>query len=102
MDIIGLAAIWIGVIFCAIGVVGIMRFQNVYNRLHATGLISTVGLTAIMLGAAILLPSVTLKLLALFIFLIVATPVVTQGISLAAYRAPDTDAEPEETAKIKQ
>lgn len=85
MEFLGLAFIWIGVFFCALGVGGMIRFPDVYMRLHAAGEISTIGLAGILLGAAILLPSATLKLIALAGFLVVTAPVATHAIAVAAH-----------------
>ncbi len=86
MEIIGLAILWLGMFFCIVGVVGLIRMPDLYCRLHATGKVSTVGLCGLLLGAAILLPSAGLKLLALAIFAVLTLPVSTHAIAAAAYR----------------
>lgn len=86
MEIIALIFIWIGVIFCGLGVLGIVRFPDVYARLHAAGEISTLGVGGLLIGAAIIMPQIALKLLALGVFLFVTAPVVTHAIALAARR----------------
>ena len=85
MDIAGLIFIWIGVIFCAIGVLGIWRFKSVYNRLHATGVISTLGMGGLLIGAALIMPEIALKLLVLGVFVLVTAPSATQAIALAIH-----------------
>lgn len=91
LQIIGLVAVWVGVVFCMIGVFGMMRFPDVYNRLHAAGEISTLGVGGLLLGAALLMPQVALKLLALGVFLIVASPAATQSLALAAQRIKERE-----------
>ncbi len=86
MEIIGLVILWGGVFFCVVGVVGLIRMPDLYCRLHASGKVSTVGLAGLLLGAAILMPSAALKLLALAIFAILTLPVGTHAIAAAAYR----------------
>lgn len=86
MQMIGVVLLWVGVVFCALGVLGLMRMPDVYARLHAAGKVSTVGLIGISLGAAILMPSLTLKVLALIVFLVVTLPVSSHVIALAAHR----------------
>ena len=86
MEILGLVVLFIGVIFCALGVVGIMRFPDVYTRLHAAGLISTLGIVALGIGASLLMPSLTLKMIALVLFFVVRW--------MNRLRRPDTPAAP--------
>lgn len=85
-DVIGLIVLWGGIGFCAIGVLGVIRMPDLYCRLHASGKVSTVGLCGLLLGAAIMLPSAALKLLALAMFAILTLPVGTHAIAAAAYR----------------
>jgi len=86
MEIIGLIVLWGGMFFCIVGVVGLVRMPDLYCRLHASGKVSTVGLAGLLVGAAILMPSTALKLLALAIFAILTLPVGTHAIAAAAYR----------------
>jgi multicomponent Na+:H+ antiporter subunit G len=86
MEILGLLALWIGVGFCAVGVLGIVRMPDLYCRLHASGKVATVGLCGLLLGAALLMPSVTFKVIALAIFAVLTLPVSTHAIAAAAYR----------------
>ncbi len=86
MEIIGLIVLWVGVGFSIIGVLGLIRMPDLYCRLHAAGKVSTVGLAGLLLGAALLLPSAALKLIALTIFAILTLPVSTHTIAAAAHR----------------
>jgi multicomponent Na+:H+ antiporter subunit G len=86
MEIIGLIVLWGGVGFAIVGVLGIIRMPDLYCRLHASGKVSTVGLCGMLLGAAFIMPSGALKLLALAVFAILTLPVSTHAIAAAAYR----------------
>lgn len=86
MEIIGLFFLLGGLFFSAIGVLGMMRMPDIYCRLHASGKVSTVGLVGLLLGAAFLMPSMMLKLLALALFAILTLPVGTHAIAAAAHR----------------
>jgi multicomponent Na+:H+ antiporter subunit G len=86
MEIIGLIVLWCGIGFCIVGVLGVVRMPDLYCRLHASGKVSTVGLCGLLLGAALILPSAALKLLALAIFAVLTLPVSTHAIAAAAYR----------------
>jgi multicomponent Na+:H+ antiporter subunit G len=45
------ALIAVGVLFLAVGTVGLLRFPNVYNRMHATSKPTTLGTAAIFTAA---------------------------------------------------
>lgn len=89
MEIVGLIILWCGIFFSVVGVVGLIRMPDLYCRLHATGKVSTVGLAGILLGAAFIMPSAALKLLALAIFAVLTLPVCTHAIAAAAHRHGD-------------
>lgn len=85
--IIGLVALWLGVIFCVLGVLGVVRFPDVYTRIHASGKVAMLGLVGLLIGVAFLLPETTLKVGALIIFLVITSPVSSHAIAEAAYRS---------------
>ena len=86
MEIIGLFILWGGIGFCVVGVLGMVRMPDLYCRLHATGKVGTVGLCGLLVGAAFLMPSAALKLIALALFAILTLPVSTHAIAAAAHR----------------
>jgi len=86
MEIIGLFFLLGGLFFSVVGVLGMVRMPDLYCRLHASGKVSTVGLCGLLLGAAFLMPSAMLKLIALAIFAILTLPVSTHAIAAAAHR----------------
>jgi multicomponent Na+:H+ antiporter subunit G len=87
MEIIGLAFLWIGIGFSTVGIIGLIRLPDMFTRLHASGKVSTAGLCSLLIGAAILVPSAGLKLLALALFALLTLPVSTHAIALAGYRS---------------
>ncbi len=86
MEIIGLVALWIGVGFCVVGVLGIVRMPDLYCRLHASGKVATVGLCGLLLGAALIMPSITVKAIALAAFALLTLPASSHAIAAAAHR----------------
>jgi multicomponent Na+:H+ antiporter subunit G len=86
LNIIGLILLWIGVIFSALGVLGLIRFPDVYCRLHASGKVATMGLCGLLVGAVFLMPTLAAKAIALAIFMVISSPVSTHAIAMAAYR----------------
>lgn len=85
-QIIGSFFLIFGLFFCAVGVLGIMRFPDVYTRIHASGKVSSLGIIGILAGTAFLMPETALEVIVLGIFLLVAAPVASHAIALAAYR----------------
>lgn len=85
-EILGAGFVALGVFFSAVGILGVMRFPDVYSRIHASGKVSTLGILGILLGTAFLSPGVALKAVALFTFLLVTSPTVSHSIAAAAHR----------------
>jgi len=86
VEFIGIAALVFGLFFSIVGVVGVMRMPDIYTRLHASGKVATLGIFGLLLGAAILMPSITLKALALGLFILFTSPVSTHAIAASEYR----------------
>lgn len=86
LEISGIIAIIIGVLFNVVGTVGILRLPDTYSRLHASGKASTLGILFICLGTAFILPDATLKLFVLGIFIIFSGPVGSHAIAAAVHR----------------
>jgi len=86
-EIIGILAILFGLFFYVMGVVGLVRFQDVYMRIHASGKVSGLGIIGLLVGAAVLMPDVALKAFALGMFTVITQPVGSHAIALAAYRS---------------
>lgn len=86
MEIIGLIALWMGVGFCVIGVLGVVRMPDLYCRLHASGKVGTVGLCGLLIGAALMMPSIIMKVFALAIFAVLTLPASAHAIAAAAHR----------------
>lgn len=84
MDVIGLVFVWIGVIFCIIGVLGMWRYPDVFIRLHAAGLVTTVGIGGLLIGGSLIMNSIALKAIILLLFLLVTAPTATHAIAQVA------------------
>lgn len=93
---VSLALMLIGVLFLAVAAVGFARFPDVFSRLHVTGVIDTLGVPLILLGAAVQ-AGFTLtagKLVLGIIFLFGTSPLVGHLLGQSAVRSgthPDTD-----------
>jgi multicomponent Na+:H+ antiporter subunit G len=85
-EVIGMVALGLGIFFCAVGVLGLIRLPDVYSRIHASGKVATLGLYGLLIGVAVLVPEVTMKVIALALFLTITSPVASHAIASAAYR----------------
>ncbi len=88
-----------GVFFIVTGAIGVVRMPDVYCRLHAAGMTDTMGAGLILVGMCFQagLSLITLRLLIIWAFLLVTSPVATHALARAAltggvkpYRAPVT------------
>ena len=87
LKLIGLGAIWFGIVFNALGVVGLIRLPDVYSRLHATSKVSTLGLLGLLLGVVFIMGGgAGLKAIALGLFMMITGPMAGHAIASAAHR----------------
>ncbi len=86
LELLGVFALFFGLLFCAVGVLGVIRMPDSLTRLHASGKVATLGLFGLLLGAALLMPSTLLRLLALGLFVLLTSPVATHAIAASVYR----------------
>jgi multicomponent Na+:H+ antiporter subunit G len=79
-----------GTFFMLSGSIGVIRFPDVYTRLHAATKASTLGIAGILIGTFLFLYAthsiISGKLLLAFIFILITNPVSGHMISRAAHR----------------
>lgn len=85
-QVLGLFFLLGGLFFCSVGILGLIRFPDVYCRIHASGKVSTVGLVGLLIGTALLMPAITPKIIGLALFMVITSPVASHAIASAAYR----------------
>lgn len=75
--------------FLLIGATGIVRFPDFWSRLHAAGIIDTMGAEFILIGMMFQagLTQVTVKLILIGLFLFVTSPTSTHALANAAWVA---------------
>lgn len=83
---LGLIVVWIGVMFSAVGVIGLFRFPDVFSRIHSAGKVATLGIAFLSIGTVIFQPELLLKGLVLVGFLLLTAPVSAHAIAIAAHR----------------
>lgn len=89
VDALSAALVGVGVAFFLVGTAGLLRFPDVYSRLHALTKVDNLGLGFVVLG---LMPqaetgSVVLKLLLIWILALGASATICHLIAGAALRA---------------
>ncbi|SIS36741.1 monovalent cation/H(+) antiporter subunit G [Salimicrobium flavidum] len=91
LDILIIFFLLSGTFFVLSGSIGVVRFKNVYLRLHAATKSSTLGVAGLMLGAFLFMINehgiVSGKLLLGIIFVLITAPVSAHMIGRAAYKS---------------
>ena len=85
-DLITFAAILGGTVFSVAGVLGYLRFPDVYTRLHATGKVGVFGTVLLLLAAVLWAGTGVGRGLLLMALLMLAGPATSHAIAAAAYR----------------
>ncbi|MFH1022742.1 MAG: monovalent cation/H(+) antiporter subunit G [Planctomycetota bacterium] len=88
MDTIGMAVVGIGLFFDLMGCIGLVRFPDVYTRLHASTKCVTFGTCCVLFGAFLILgPSAGgVKALLCIAFLLLTAPVSAHALSRSAHK----------------
>ena len=83
---IAILTICIGTFFSLTGMLGYIRFPDVYTRLHATAKVSVFGAVFLMVAAISWTPLSLGKGLVLISLLLISGPVISHALASAAYR----------------
>lgn len=88
-DVVAAALVVAGLFWFAVGGIGIVRFPDFYTRLHPAGKADTLGATLVLLGLVVHEgPSLlSLKLLLVEVFILIANPTAAHAVGRAARRA---------------
>ena len=84
--IIAILAVFIGTFFSLTGVLGYIRFPDVYTGLHSTAKVSVFGAVLLMVAAISWTPLSLGKGLVLISLLLISGPVISHVLASAAYR----------------
>jgi multicomponent Na+:H+ antiporter subunit G len=86
---VGGALIVAGALLSILGAVGVLRFPDVYTRIHAASLTDTGGATLMLLGMGFMSPLgfVMLKLLLVWGFIMLTSPAAANALANAVYSA---------------
>jgi multicomponent Na+:H+ antiporter subunit G len=89
LNLISWALMAAGVLFAAIGAIGIIRLPDVFTRMHGAGMVDTGGAGLILLGLMIQAGQagqtlVTVKLILIAAFILFTSPAATHAVARAA------------------
>ena len=86
LQLVALLAVVLGTFFSVVGMLGFIRFPDVYSRLHAAGKVGVFGVVLLLVAAVAWTPLAWGKAAVLIVLLMISGPVITHAISSAAYR----------------
>jgi len=86
MIIIGWILLLLGSAFCLIGTLGLMRFPDFFSRVHAAGIIDSLGAILILLGLITQTQDVLIiiKLLLILLFMMLTGPTAVHALARTA------------------
>lgn len=89
MIVLGAALVLIGVAFCFLAALGLLRFPDVFTRMHAASKAGVLGSGLVLLGSALTSGDATVVLKALVgvIFLVLSGPVAAHLLARAALKS---------------
>ena len=85
-DVLSWLSILGGLFFILVGGIGVLRFPDVYTRLHAAGMTDTMGAGLVLVGLSFQegLTLITVRLLMIWAFLLFTSPIATHALARAA------------------
>jgi len=89
IELVAYVLFGIGAACALIGAIGIVRFPDVYNRIHANTVVVVGGVIVTLIGVSVLegLSSYTIKALIIALFLFLTNPVGSHAIARAAHKS---------------
>ena len=98
-DVLSWVFLLAGGFFTVVGGVGMLRLPDLFTRMHAAGIADTMGTGLILVGLVLQSDDwlVTVKLLLIFYFVIIAVPTTTHAVARAALDNDIRPLLPEET-----
>ena len=87
LEAVAYVFVYAGAVFCLIGAIGVLRFPDVYSRMHSAGITDTLGALLVIVGLILLagLSLATAKLVFILVFLWMASPTATHALAKAAH-----------------
>ena len=96
LDVASWICLVAGGLFCVAGGIGVLRLPDFFSRLHASGVIDTLGAGLVLLGLLLQAESldVALRLVLIFFFLLFTVPTATHALAKSALQGglePEVD-----------
>ena len=87
LSILGALVLLVGTLFLLLGGLGLYRMPDTYTRIQAGTKATTLGTLLTMVGAALLVPGWSIKLLLIVLFVMFTNPLSSQFLARATHRA---------------
>ncbi|MDG2072423.1 MAG: monovalent cation/H(+) antiporter subunit G [Pseudomonadales bacterium] len=86
IDILSWLLLVVGSVFCIIAAIGVLRLPDYFSRIHAAGILDTLGTGALILGMMLQggFTLVTLKLVMILAIIAITGPTATHALARAA------------------
>ena len=86
IELLGKLLLISGAIFVVIGAIGLLRFPDVYTRIHAASVVDTLGAGLVLIGLGLIagVSLVTIKLILILALLLLTGPTATHALAKAA------------------
>lgn len=86
VEIVAYLLVFAGAAFCLVGAIGVLRFPDVFARMHSAGVTDTLGAFLVLLGLMLLAgwSLATAKLVFILAFLWMTSPTATHALAKAA------------------
>jgi len=87
LSIVGGGLAIAGALLVLLGTFGVLRFPDVYTRIHAASITDTGGASLVILGLALIsgLQLVTIKLVLVWVFIMLTSPAAANALANAAF-----------------
>lgn len=87
LALLGAISLFAGTLFLLLGGLGLFRMPDTFTRIQAGTKATTLGTLLTLLGAALIMPFWSVKLLLIMLFVIFTNPLSSQYLARAAHRA---------------
>ena len=84
LQILAFVFFFIGAFFIFVGILGVFRMPDVYNKLQAGTKATTMGFLSVCVGVALYQPEWLLKVAVIAVFVLITNPVGSHALSRAA------------------
>jgi len=85
--ILGALMLFVGTLFLLLGGLGLFRMPDTFTRIQSGTKATTLGTLLVLLGAALLMPFWSIKLVLIMFFVLFTNPLSSQYLARAAHRA---------------